>query len=61
MNHIGEPVLADVMRALQAIEAKLDALLAALAGDEDDDDAGVVHSLDGSMVSRPRNENESLG
>lgn len=60
MTIMGEPTAADVMRALQVISDKLDALIDALAI-EDDEDEGVVHSLDGTVVSRPRNADESLG
>lgn len=48
---------------MDRIEFKLDQLLDALAGDAggDDEDEGAVHSLDGTVVSRPRNADESLG
>lgn len=48
---------------MNRIEFKLDELLQALAGDDaaDDEEEGVVRSLDGAVVSRPRDETESLG
>jgi len=46
---------------MDRIEFKLDKLIDALAGDAAGDEPdGAVRSLDGSVLSLPRDENESL-
>jgi hypothetical protein len=51
------PDLSDVPQRLDRIERKLDALLKALA---EDDDQPATENLDGEQVPKPRQESRSL-
>ncbi|MGP1666978.1 MAG: hypothetical protein ACTS5I_13910 [Rhodanobacter sp.] len=46
---------------LDRIEAKLDALIAALAEEDGDDEQEPAHTLDGLAVGFERDQNQSLG
>jgi len=51
-----------LVHQMNRIECKLDKLIDALAGDAAGDEPdGAVRSLDGSVLSLPRDDNESLG
>jgi len=52
------PVLAEALRLLKAIDAKLDALLGALAEEDDDEDPGL--DFDGKPNGREREPGQPL-